>query len=95
MSDIQLELNIDNKTPQELQFLLMQQQIDNLADSMGKVRRKLFSELGEIKKLYFDVQKENEELKAKLQELCYGKTEWIYGQNGCLFDVREYQQAIG
>lgn len=96
MSDgVQLEFNIENKSSEEMQLSLMQKQIDQMCDSMGKVRRKLFSEMSEMKKLYAGLQKENEELKTMLKELKGEKTEWTYGQGDCLFDVREPQRAIG
>lgn len=96
-TEVQLELNIENKTSEEMQLAIMQKQIDQMCESMGKVRRKLFSELGEMKKVCSELQKENEELKSVLKELKNEKTktEWIYGQNGCLFDVREYPKAVG
>ncbi|MFI5420119.1 MAG: hypothetical protein ACHQ1H_04050 [Nitrososphaerales archaeon] len=61
--EIQLEFNFDNKTPDELRLSLMQAQIDQMGDSMGKVRRKMFAELGEMKKVCAVLQQENDELK--------------------------------
>lgn len=93
---VQLEFNIENKSSEEMQLLLMQKQIDQMSDSMGKVRRKLFSEMSEMKRLFSDLQRENQELKTMLKEIKNEKTQWIYGQEGCLFDVREYQEtAVG
>lgn len=94
-ADVQLEFNIENKSSEEMTLFLMQKQIDAMGDSMGKVRRKLFSEMSEMKKQYAELQKENQELKTILKELKNERTEWTYGQNGNLFDVREYQTAIG
>lgn len=95
MGGIQLEFNIDNKSPEEVRLSQMHSQIAMMEESMGKVRRKLFSEMSEMKKLYADLKKENEELKTMLKELKNEKTEWAYGENGRLFDVREYREAIG
>ncbi len=92
---IQLEFNIENKSSEEMQLSLMQKQIDQMGESMGKVRRKLFSEMSEMKKLYVELQKENENLKQMLKELKNEKTEWTYGEGGCLFDVREHREAVG
>lgn len=92
---MQLEFNIENKSPEEMQLSLMQKQIDEMCESMGKVRRKLFSEMGEMKKLYAGLQKENEELKTMLKELKGEKTVWTYEKKDCLFDVQEYREAIG
>lgn len=93
--DIQLEFNFDGKTPEENALFHMQKQIDKLCGSMEKVRKKLFAEQGELKKQCVTLQQENEELKSIVKELRYGKTQWTYGQNGSLFDVRKYQEAAG
>lgn len=93
--DIQLEFNFDGKTAEEMTLYHMQKQVDKLCGSMEKVRKKLFAELGEVKKQYVTLQQENEDLKSIVKELRYGKTQWTYGQNGSLFDVRKYQEATG
>ncbi len=93
MTNIQLEFNIEDKNPEEIKLSIMQIQIDKLQESMGKVRRKMFSELSEMKSLYLQIQKENENLKNMLKEIKNEKTEWVYRQNDCLFDVREYKKA--
>lgn len=90
--EIQLEFNFDNKTPEEMTLYMMQKQIDKLCGSMEKVRKKLFAEQGEMKKLCVALQQENEELKSTVRELKHGKTQWTYGQNGCLFDVSKHQE---
>jgi hypothetical protein len=92
---IQLEFNIDGKSPEELRLHHMQLQINQMNESMGKVRRKLFSEVSEMKKLYVDLQKENEGLKSTLRKMNNEESIWVYGQEGSLFDVREYQKATG
>lgn len=86
---IQLELNIDDKTPEEIQLYMMQKQIEQMHESMGKVRRRLFAELGEMKKLYLKLQTENVELKTFIKELNNETPEWVYGQNNCLFNLEE------
>ncbi len=92
---MQLEFNIENKSSEEMKLSLMQKQIDEICDSMGKVRRKLFSEMSEVKKLYTELQKENQELKSMLKEINGEKTIWTYEKKDCLFDVQEYRPAIG
>jgi len=95
MSTIQLEFNIKNESDDELKFSLMQKQISDMHESMGKVRRKLFSEMGEVKKLYEELKDENEKLRMKLKEMNNEKTEWVYTTEDRLFDVRERQEACG
>lgn len=95
MTAVQMEFNIDNKTDTELQLSLMQKQIDAACESMGKVRRKLFSQMTELKKEMAEIKLENEALKLKLGELTNEKAEWVYNKEGYLFDVREHQEACG
>lgn len=69
MLAIQLEFNLDNKTAEQLALVDMQKQIEEMMDSLGKVRRKIFSEVGEIKKLCATLQRENEELRLIVSAL--------------------------
>jgi regulator of replication initiation timing len=60
-------------TSVQLQFDLgpinVQHQIAELEMSMGKVRRKLFAEMQEVKNQYAELLKEHEALKLQLQAL--------------------------
>lgn len=95
MNALQLEFNIKNETEFEIKIGNMQKQIDDMHESMGKVRRKLFSQMSELQKLCVLLQNENIELKNTLRELTNEKTEWIYdGQEGRLFDVSKHQEAV-
>ncbi len=94
MDAIQLEFNLENKSPEDMQLYSMQKQVDQMCESMGKVRKKLFAELGEMKKMYSSLKQENEDLKTILKELKHERTDWIYGQNGCLVDISELKEAI-
>jgi len=95
MDAIQLEFNLENRSPEEMQMYTMQKQVDQMCESMGKVRKKLFAELGEIKKICYNLKKENDDLKSILKDLKNERTDWIYGQNGCLVDVSELKAAVG
>lgn len=83
---MQLKLDIYNQNT-EISFL--QQQIDAINESQSKIRKKLFAEITALKKSIFLIQSENVELKEKIYE--NEKVDWIYGQNGCLFDVSANQ----
>lgn len=83
MSAIQLEFNIENKTSSEMEIHYMQKQLCEMNESMGKVRRKLFSEITELKKMISDIQKENTMLKSK------EPIEWDYNKPEYLFDISE------
>lgn len=90
MSDnIQLELNFQDKSFQEMTLESMQKQLDAMHESMGKVRRKLFGEMGEMKKLYAALLAENENLKIKINSLSNEKTEWFYKTEDSLFAERK------
>jgi predicted nucleic acid-binding Zn-ribbon protein len=93
MSTIQLELNIDDASDNDIELAVIQKQIDSMKESMGKVRRKLFAEVGSLKKTLTELANENESLKHSLLQLQDKKTEWTYGQNGLLFDIKELKQA--
>ncbi len=94
MTAVQLEFNIENKSDEELRFDNMQKQIDIFCDSMGKVRKKLFAEQGELKKLCAKLATENQQMKDILDKINHEKIEWIYKtEDGCLFDVRRAEVA--
>lgn len=87
-TEIQLELNLEDKTSDEMKIYLMQKKIDEFCDSMGKVRRKVFAELGDVKKICVEIQKENLALKETLRKMSGQTDEWVYLQNGWLFDLK-------
>lgn len=89
MTAIQLEFNINNESPEAQKLTFMQKQINELLESNGKVRRKLFAEVGDMKKQFSALKTENEELRNQLKGLKDEKTEWIYAQGDCLFDVQK------
>jgi hypothetical protein len=91
MSDFQLEFNITNDPEAEFKLACMQKQIDDMSVSVGKVRRRMFAELSEVKKLVSLLQIENESLKQMMKADKNEKIEWVYGEGGCLFDIRDYK----
>lgn len=91
MGEIQLELNLKNESNAAASLSEIQHQIDTMNESMGKVRRRLFSELGEVKKALAEVQQENRELRQTVKKLRNEKTEWVYNKDGQLFQVLECQ----
>lgn len=82
MNAIELEFNFQNKTDEEMTLFLMQKQIDAMQESVNKVRKKLFSEIGEIKRLCADLKLENEKLKIMLK---IEKNSWEYKKEDYLF----------
>ncbi len=87
MNATQLEFNMDNKTPAEMEMHYMKKQLLDMTESMGKVRRKLFAELTELRKLCDEIQKENLSLKTIL--IGKHKIEWDYNKPEYLFDISE------
>lgn len=90
--EVQLEFNFDNKSPEEMTLHLMQQQIDKIFLTTEKVRKKLFAELGDVKKACVILQQENNELRSILKEIHHDKTDRHYRRDGYLFDVRKSQE---
>ena len=84
MKNIQLEFNLDEKDPQNLELYVIQKQIDSMNESMGKMRRKLFAEMGELKKTIAILQKENAFLRSKIDN-----PEFEYDVEGKLFDIKQ------
>ncbi len=87
--NVQLELNFQDKSFEEMTLISMQKQMDAMQESMHKVRKKLFGELGEVKKLYAALFQENETLKVKINNLSNEKTEWFYKTENSLFEERK------
>lgn len=93
MNEIQLELNVENRSESEIKLDMMQKQIEAIADSTGKVRRKLFAEMTEIKKACLALRLENQDLKDKLRSSSNEKVEWLYAKDEHLFILKESQIA--
>jgi hypothetical protein len=85
MHAIQLEFNTENKTSSEMEIYYMKQLLAEMNDSMGKVRRKLFAEMGELKKTCHNLQIENLALKTMVEGR--KKIEWSYDKPDHLFDI--------
>ncbi len=88
MTAIQLEFNLENETETDFRLSFMQRQIDEMNNSMGKVRRKIFSEVGELKKMCITLQAENSALKSSLMEITNQKEKWVYNRSNLLFDIQ-------
>jgi len=86
MDCVQLEFNFDNVDPRDLHLAQMQRQLDAACESMGKVRRKMFSELGEFKHVVESLVRENAQLKHQIMKLSGQKTEWRYWTNEFLLE---------
>ncbi len=93
MGPIQLELNVLGE--KDSAFFVMQKQLESMNESLGKVRRKLFSEMSELKKICHKLECENVDLKNQLKELKNEKTDWSYKEGDCLFSMREIKEAVG
>lgn len=85
---MQTEFNFESKSQLELDFDLMNKKIDEIKESTAKVRRKLFAEVGELKKQNLELQRENANMMRMIRDLHHEKTEWEYLQNGKLFELK-------
>lgn len=94
MTAIQLELNLKNDPESEIKLDYMQKQLDEMRESMQKVRKKLFAEVGELRKICSSIQIENQELKKIMAEGKNERTQWAYTQGDYLFDVANYKREI-
>ena len=95
MSAIQLEFNLKDESDIDVKLSIMQKQIVAMEESMGKVRRKMFSQLGEMQKICLEVKNENEILKEALRKMKNEEIDWTFGKQGTLFDVYQCKQASG
>ena len=89
---MQLELNLENRSPLEMQVAIMQKQIDLLSESTAKTRKRLFAEIGDLKKTCQKLEQENQSLRIEIEISKSEKCEWRYLEGGSLF---EYKQKIG
>lgn len=100
MINLQLEMNLDNLSNSDLKFVDMEKQISTMSESLHKVRKKLFAEIGQLKKTLQEVQLSNVEILQQLQEANekLGKKNEVkfdYEKKDCLFSITEAQEATG
>jgi hypothetical protein len=89
MNAIQLEFNIADESEADAKIKFLQMQIDKMNESMDKVRRKLFAQMGEIQKLCHSLKQENQELKLALLNKNSEQEVWEYGQGEHLFLLKK------
>lgn len=88
MEPVQLELNLDNLNPDQLAIFHLKKQMEALTDSMGKVRRKLFAEIGRISKHCAELERHNAEISGQLMRLANEKPRYEYHQGEFLFTMQ-------
>jgi uncharacterized protein (DUF3084 family) len=86
---MQLEFSILDKNPVELKLEFVEKEVNEIRKRSDNVRRGLFARHNELAKLYMQQQSEIERLKQIIEALGYGNREWEYGQQNCLFNLRE------
>ena len=87
MNPIQLEFDLNNDAGKNPELISLRQEMEAMKESVGKVRRKMFAELGEMKKSYFAVYVELEKAKDDLRKLKNERTDWIYKEGEYLFQI--------
>lgn len=87
MINTQLELNIDNLSQEQIDFNALKKQVEEIALSAGKVRKKLFAEVGDLKKKNKILEEEIERLKLIIDPP--KRAEFEYITDDSLFEIRE------
>jgi hypothetical protein len=85
MNAQQLEFDLFSDQTIECRLDMVHRQINEVSDSCGKVRRKLFAELGYLKKICKLLMQDNLSLKKALNEMGGQVGEWSYFQDDELF----------
>ena len=100
MINLQLEMNLDNLNESDKKFVDIEKQISTMSESLHKVRKKLFAEIGELKKTLQSVQLSNVEILQQLQEAneklaVKNEIKFSYEKKDCLFSIEEANEATG
>lgn len=90
MAPIQLEFNIIDENEDDVKISFLQKQIDKLNESMGKIRKKLFSQVTQLERLCFELKLENQELRKVIQCKQHEIIKWEYGQGEHLFSMKQH-----
>ena len=88
----QLEFSISNETELELRLKEMEKHLEEMHQTVDKVRKRLFSEIGNLKYLLEEMRLENFSLKETIRRMTDEKTPWVYKQKDNLFDLGDCQE---
>ncbi|HMG15006.1 MAG TPA: hypothetical protein VK590_06145 [Saprospiraceae bacterium] len=88
MNAIQLEFKFDDNSVDD-PLLHLHKRLDDMNASNTKVRKRLFMELGILKKLCYTLKHEVECLQDIIKDIKNEKTKWAYAQGDYLFNVQE------
>jgi hypothetical protein len=87
MVAIQLEFDIENKCDVERKIDYMEKHIAALDNSLTSVRKRLFAEVNQLRKMCDKLNRENHDLRYKIVG---EKIEWNYESDEVLFEVVEW-----
>jgi len=82
---IQLDLPLVPMSEEEVTAKGLQEQITKNKESMGKIQRKLFKQMGEQDTRILYINSQIEELRKLIDEISGKKIQWAYLENECLF----------
>jgi len=85
MNAQQLEFDLFTEESIDCRLDTIHRQVNELSDSCGKVRRKLFGELGSLKKICKLLLEDNLAMRKAIAELDGKVGEWAYCDNEELF----------
>jgi hypothetical protein len=81
----QLKFDFDEDDKIDMRLKEMQLQLNAMTETNMKVRKKLFAETGELKKLVISLKIKNEMLERQIREATGKKEEWSYLSEDSLF----------
>lgn len=86
---MQLEFMLKDQSPVESKFEFVEKQVNEIRLSSERVRKSMYAQLNELKKLCYLQKAEIEKLKHEYEKYGFQKREWVYGQEDDLFTLRE------
>ena len=93
MDGLQLDFDFGDQMDVQLSLRMMRAQIDAMQHSADKVRRNLFAQVGELKKICSHLKKENLELKCLIIDGIHGD-DWEYKKGYDLFSLPQKTISI-
>ncbi len=84
---MQLELNLDDKVPDDLDYL--KKEIEDIRQRSENVRKGIFKRHNELCKMFMILQEELNSIKESLNKMGANTLEWDYESDDKLFDLKE------
>lgn len=82
---MQLEFSFFKEDEDDISHL--HSRVDEVSDSLSKVRKRLFAEISSLKKLCKELMQENLDMRAAIDKLSGKEAALTYLEDGCLFKM--------